>query len=50
MEENEESDLNKCDDNLEGDNFDFEVSLKCNNISICIWYIDIDIVEILYLY
>lgn len=31
MDENEESDLNKCDDNLEGDNFDFEVSLKCNN-------------------
>lgn len=30
MDENEESDLNKCDDNLEGDNFDFEVSLKCN--------------------
>lgn len=31
MDENEELDLNKCDDNLEGDNFDFEVSLKCNN-------------------
>lgn len=31
VDENEESDLNKCDDNLEGDNSDSEVSLKCNN-------------------
>lgn len=31
VDEIEESDLNKCDDNLEGDNSDSEVSLKCNN-------------------
>lgn len=31
VDEIEESDLNKCDDNLEGDNSNSEVSLKCNN-------------------